>query len=88
LGIYGNTVVIDHGQGLASVYGHLSSVGVAVDQRVEKGAVIGHSGQTGLAGGDHLHFAMMINGVFVDPIEWWDPHWITDNVSRKLALIQ
>jgi hypothetical protein len=88
LGIYGNTVVLDHGQGLASVYGHLSDVGVLLDQRVEKGAVIGHSGQTGLAGGDHLHFAMMVNGVFVDPIEWWDSHWIEDNVSRKLTLIR
>ena len=88
LGIYGNTVVLDHGQGLASVYGHLSKAEVILDQRVEKSAVIGHTGQTGLAGGDHLHFAMMLNGVFVDPIEWWDPHWIEDNVSRKLALIQ
>jgi hypothetical protein len=88
LGIYGNTVVLDHGQGLASVYGHLSSIEVALDQKVEKGDLIGHTGQTGLAAGDHLHFAMMLNGVFVDPIEWWDPHWINDNVSRKLALIQ
>jgi hypothetical protein len=87
LGIYGNTVVLDHGQGLASVYGHLSSIEVALEQKVEKGAVIGHTGQTGLAGGDHLHFAIMLNGVFVDPIEWWDSHWIEDNVSRKLALI-
>jgi hypothetical protein len=88
LGIYGNTVVLDHGQGLASVYGHLSSIAVSLDQKVEKGAVIGHTGQTGLAGGDHLHFAIMLNGIFVDPIEWWDPHWIKDNVSRKLELIR
>ena len=88
LGIYGNTVVIDHGQGIASVYGHLSKSEVAADQRVEKGTVIGFTGQTGLAGGDHLHFGIMVNGVFVNPIEWWDPHWIQDNVSRKLALLQ
>jgi len=41
---------------------------------------------TGLAGGDHLHFGVMAGGRFVDPTEWWDPHWIKDNVLTKLAL--
>ncbi|MBW1722084.1 MAG: M23 family metallopeptidase [Deltaproteobacteria bacterium] len=88
LGIYGNTVVLDHGQGLASVYSHLSAIMVAMDQEVDKGAIIGRTGQTGLAGGDHLHFAVMVHGVFVNPIEWWDPHWIRDNITKKLALIR
>ncbi|MCP4682337.1 MAG: M23 family peptidase, partial [Desulfobacterales bacterium] len=44
-------------------------------------------GQTGLAGGDHLHFGVMVGGVFVNPIEWWDSHWIQDNITRKLALL-
>jgi murein DD-endopeptidase MepM/ murein hydrolase activator NlpD len=87
LGIYGLTVVLDHGQGLASVYSHLSRIEVSLDQEVKMGEVIGISGQTGLAGGDHLHFSVMVGGVFVDPLEWWDEHWIQDNITRKLALL-
>jgi murein DD-endopeptidase MepM/ murein hydrolase activator NlpD len=87
-GIYGFTVVIDHGQGLASLYGHLSDIMVAPGDIVEKGALIGHTGQTGLAGGDHLHFSIMVHGVFVNPIEWWDDHWIEDNITLKLDLIK
>jgi murein DD-endopeptidase MepM/ murein hydrolase activator NlpD len=87
LGIYGLTVVLDHGQGLASVYAHLSKINVQPNQEVSKGMTIGVTGQTGLAGGDHLHFAVMVNGVFVNPIEWWDGHWIQDNITRKLALL-
>ena len=86
-GIYGLTVVIDHGQGIASLYGHLSSIEVKKGQEVKKGDIIGHTGQTGLAGGDHLHFSMLIHGVFVNPIEWWDTHWIEDNIVKKLDLI-
>ena len=85
LGIYGLTVVLDHGQGVASTYSHLSKKLVEVGQKVKKGDVIGLTGQTGLAGGDHLHFGIMVGGVFVNPIEWWDPHWIQDNITRKLA---
>lgn len=88
LGIYGLTVVIDHGQGLASTYSHLSKLNVKPGQTVAKGDVIALTGQTGLAGGDHLHFGMMVSGVFVNPIEWWDPHWINDNVIRKLNTIK
>lgn len=88
LGIYGLTIVLDHGQGISSVYGHLSSINVRLDQDVSKGDTIGYTGQTGLASGDHLHFGIMINGVFVNPIEWWDSHWIKDNITRKLALLE
>ncbi|MBW2064508.1 MAG: M23 family metallopeptidase [Deltaproteobacteria bacterium] len=88
LGIYGNTVVLDHGQGLMSLYGHLSKIDVDPGQTVRKGDFIGRTGQSGLAGGDHLHFAMMVNGIFVNPIEWWDDHWIRDNIARKLALLK
>jgi hypothetical protein len=85
-GIYGNAVVIDHGQGIASVYGHLSDITVKNGQDVKKGDIIGHTGQTGLAGGDHLHVSILVQGVFVNPIEWWDDHWIRDNVTSKLEL--
>jgi len=88
LGIYGNTVVLDHGQGLSSTYSHLNKINVEPGQDVMKGDVIGLTGQTGLAGGDHLHFGVMVNGVFVNAIEWWDSHWIQDNISRKLALLK
>jgi len=88
LGIYGQTVVLDHGQGLASMYGHLSSIDVRCEEEVTKGQVIGYTGQTGLAGGDHLHFGVMVNGCFVNPVEWWDPHWIHDNITRKLELLK
>jgi murein DD-endopeptidase MepM/ murein hydrolase activator NlpD len=84
LGIYGNTVILDHGMGVQSVYGHLSSFGVKDGDAVKKGQTLGASGQTGLAGGDHLHFSMMVNGRFVNATEWWDAHWIEDRVTRKL----
>ena len=87
LGIYGETVILDHGLGIFTLYGHLSSIAVAVGDEVERGETIGRSGETGLAGGDHLHFSTMIHGVHVDPVEWWDDHWLQDQVLSKLALL-
>jgi len=84
LGIFGNCAIIDHGLGVQSLYGHLSTLDVTAGDRVAKGQPIGKSGMTGLAGGDHLHFAMLVNGRPVSPVEWWDPHWIEDRVMRKL----
>lgn len=84
LGIYGNTAIIDHGQGITTIYSHLSGFQVSEGDQVKKGQVIGTTGATGWAGGDHLHVGLLVNGVFVNPIEWWDPHWIRDNVLLKL----
>lgn len=84
-GIYGNTVVVDHGYGLMSLYAHLSSIAVAPGDHVERGRVLGRSGATGLAGGDHLHFSFLLQGLPVRPVEWWDPHWIEDRLKRKLG---
>ncbi len=84
LGIYGNCVILDHGMGVQSLYAHLSSIGVQVGQSVEKEQELGRSGMTGLAGGDHLHFTMLVNGQMVNPVEWWDAHWIQDRILRKL----
>ena len=84
LGIYGNCVVLDHGMGLQSLYAHLSSIDVAEGDQVELGQVIGRSGMTGLAGGDHLHFTMLLQGHAINPVEWWSPQWIEDRVLRKL----
>lgn len=84
LGIYGNCIVVDHGYGLQSIYGHLSSIGVKAGDVVKKGQAMGKSGATGLAGGDHLHYSMQVDGVQVNPVEWWDAHWIQDRVLSKL----
>ncbi|MGO4881101.1 MAG: M23 family metallopeptidase [Bryobacteraceae bacterium] len=85
LGIYGNCIVVDHGYGLQSIYGHLSRIDVKVGDLVKKGQAMGHSGSTGLAGGDHLHFSMQVDGVQVNPVEWFDAHWIHDRILSKLA---
>jgi murein DD-endopeptidase MepM/ murein hydrolase activator NlpD len=84
LGIYGNCVIVDHGLGVQSLYGHLMSFDVKVGDPVTRGQVIGRSDSTGLAGGDHLHFTLLVGGQMVNPVEWWDPHWMTDRVERKL----
>jgi len=84
LGIYGNCVVIDHGLGVQSLYGHLSSILVKPGDMVEKGQELGRSGMTGLAGGDHLHFTMLVGGQQVTPVDWWSPQWFQDRVVRKI----
>jgi murein DD-endopeptidase MepM/ murein hydrolase activator NlpD len=87
IGIYGLTVTIDHGFGLFSCYSHLSQADVKKGDRVEKGQVIGRTGTTGMAVGDHLHFGIFINKRFVDPIEWLDGNWIKNNITSKLDLL-
>jgi murein DD-endopeptidase MepM/ murein hydrolase activator NlpD len=84
LGIFGNCVIIDHGMGVASLYGHLSSFDVKVGESVARGQTIGKSGMTGLAAGDHLHFTMLVAGHPVNPVEWWDSHWVQDRGDRTL----
>jgi murein DD-endopeptidase MepM/ murein hydrolase activator NlpD len=86
LGIYGNCIVVDHGYGLQTIYGHLSHIDVHEGDMVKRGQVMGQSGMTGMAGGDHIHFAMQLDGVQIDPKEWWDPHWIQDHVARRVDL--
>ncbi len=85
LGIYGNAVVVDHGYGLMSLYGHLSTLEVETGQTVEKKQRLGRTGETGLAGGDHLHFTMLLQGQAVNPVEWWDPAWIRNRLEAKLG---
>ena len=87
LGIYGRTVVVDHGLGLFSLYGHLSEIGVEKGRAVAQGESLGRTGTTGLAGGDHLHFAMLLSGTFIDPLEWFDGRWIQEHLEAKLAPI-
>jgi murein DD-endopeptidase MepM/ murein hydrolase activator NlpD len=85
LGIYGDTVILDHGLGVFSSYSHMSKIDVKVGDKLQKGAVLGQTGTTGLAAGDHLHFAINLQGEFVDPLEWWDPHWLKDQVEGVWA---
>jgi murein DD-endopeptidase MepM/ murein hydrolase activator NlpD len=84
LGIYGNCVILDHGMGLQSLYAHLSSIDVAAGDTVERDRQLGRSGATGLAGGDHLHFTMLLNGHAVTPIDWWSAQWVQDRILRKI----
>jgi murein DD-endopeptidase MepM/ murein hydrolase activator NlpD len=83
-GIYGNTIVIDHGYGLLTLYGHLASFAVKAGDSVKGGQVIAQSDSTGLAAGDHLHFSVILQGEQVDAREWWDPHWVEDRIAAKL----
>ena len=85
LGIYGNCVVIDHGYGVQTLYGHLSAMDVKAGDQVTRGQAIGRSGASGLAGGDHLHFEVVLHGLPVSPIEWFDDKWIHDRLKLKLG---
>lgn len=68
--LHGGTVGLDHGQGLSSVYIHMSKILVKPGQNVAKGEVIGHVGSTGFATGPHLHWGLYANGQPVNPIQW------------------
>ena len=84
LGIYGNTVILDHGQGVFSLYAHMSQLNVAKGDEVKQDGLLGLTGNTGMAGGDHLHFSILVNGIFVDPLEWWDARWLDLNIQNYL----
>jgi murein DD-endopeptidase MepM/ murein hydrolase activator NlpD len=84
LTIYGNTVVLDHGLGLQTLYAHLSSVDVKAGDRVTGGQTLGRTGNSGLATGDHLHYEVLIHGISVTPLEWWDAKWIRDHIGKPL----
>ncbi len=84
LGIYGNMVIIDHGFGVFSLYGHLSQIPVKVGDPVTSATLIGLTGHTGMAGGDHLHFSVLVDGIFVNPLEWWDSQWLAMNILNYL----
>ncbi|MCK5232450.1 MAG: M23 family metallopeptidase [Desulfobulbaceae bacterium] len=84
VGLYGQTVILDHGQGVFSLYSHLSRINVVPGDTVDSKSVIGLTGNTGMALGDHLHFSMLVNGIFVNPLEWWDPNWLKLNILNLL----
>ncbi len=84
-GIYGNMVLLDHGLGLGSLYSHLTTMNVKVGDTVKKGDILGTTGTTGLAVGDHVHFSVLVQGIFVQPKEWIDPKWVRNNISSRLS---
>ncbi len=83
-GIYGNMPIIDHGMGLYTLYGHCSKLLVEAGDEVKRDQVIAYTGKTGLALGDHLHFGVLVQGVEVRPVEWFDAKWIRTNITDVL----
>ncbi len=81
LGIYGNTLIVDHGIGLSSLYAHTSSFNVSHLQDLDKGMKIGNTGATGAVFGDHLHFGILVQGIEVNPSEWMDKNWIKSRIT-------
>ncbi len=75
-GLYGGCVILDHGLGVQTLYGHMSSISAQVGQSVSRGEEIGRSGNTGMSGGDHLHFEVLVGGVPVRPEDWMEEKWM------------
>ena len=84
LGLYGNTVIVNHGLGLYSLYAHTSSQSVNLGDQVTAGQKIANTGATGAVFGDHLHFGILVQGVEVNPIEWLDGNWIKTRITDIL----
>jgi murein DD-endopeptidase MepM/ murein hydrolase activator NlpD len=72
---YGITIILDHGNDTKSLYGHLSRLHVTANQRVQRGEVIGLTGNTGRSSGPHLHYEILVKGQSVNPTSyiWEDP---------------
>jgi len=84
LGIYGESIIIDHGLGIASLYAHTSSQSVDVGDMVVAGQEIGNTGSTGAVFGDHLHFGILIQGIEANPNEWLDSNWMKLNLTNTI----
>ncbi|MCK9161560.1 MAG: M23 family metallopeptidase [Arcobacter butzleri] len=80
LGIYGNSIIIEHGLGLATLYAHTSSSGVDVGDDIAANTHIANTGATGAVFGDHLHFGVLVQGIEVNPLEWMDKNWIKTRI--------
>lgn len=85
LGIYGNTIIIEHGLGLATLYAHASNFAVNNGDFVKPNAHIANTGTTGAVFGDHLHFGVLVQGIEVNPLEWMDRDWIRTRITDILT---
>ncbi|TXE85817.1 M23 family metallopeptidase [Campylobacter volucris] len=83
-GIYGLNIIIYHGFGIYTLYGHCTDAKVNVGDKVKAGEIIGTTGTTGLALGDHVHFGVLVQGIEVRPEQWQDAKWIKDNIYNVL----
>ena len=81
-GGYGNEVVIDHGNGVETIYGHASRLIVTEGQRVDAGQLLGYIGSTGYSTGNHLHFEVNINGEHKDPMKYLLAHGV--DIAKRL----
>lgn len=88
LGALGKTLVIDHGFGLVTVYGHLSETSAPLGSLVAKNQPIGRTGSSGFAASEEVYFEVRLHGVPVSPNEWWDERWVTDHIDSKLAFVR
>lgn len=85
LGIYGNTLIVDHGWGLQTLYAHTSRFLTNVGEKINRGDKIAHTGSTGAVFGDHLHFGVLVQGIEVNPVEWMDRNWIKTRITDILS---
>ena len=84
LGIYGNTIIINHGLGLGTIYAHTTNQFINIGDKVVKNQKIATTGTTGAVLGDHLHFGILVQGIEVNPIEWMDQNWIKTRITEIL----
>lgn len=84
LGLYGKSVIVDHGFGLATVYGYLDSTSAEIDAEVKAGTVLGKAGVSGFSEAPGFLYEVRIHGIPVRPIEWWDARWVHDHIRRKI----
>lgn len=84
LGIYGNTLIVDHGFGVQSLYAHTSKTFVQNSENVRAGDKIALTGSSGAVFGDHLHFGVLVQGIEVNPLEWMDKDWIKTRITNIL----
>lgn len=81
LGIYGNTIIIDHKLGLQTLYAHTSKSYVNLSDEVSRNTKIANTGSTGAVFGDHLHLGVLVQGIEVNPLEWMDKNWIKTRIQ-------
>ena len=88
LGTYGKMIILDHGQGITSIYAWLQALTVVEGARVQTGDIIGAVGKSGFGNGEEFLFEMRLQGTPVDPIEWWDARWVKDHIFDKIEEVK